>query len=641
MTSMMSSSDTSMKMKNNKREYSTVGLKVITGGVLVMSAIHAAPVLATPGEGAYEVVHQFSLDNSEGANPGGTLFQASDGWVYGTTDSGGAKGCGVVFRLKPEGDFNVAGTFNCDEYGHPFYRPGDLAEGDDGYLYGLATNNATYGETGEIYRLPLGGGSIATVYNMGTETGSNFFQGLTKGLDGAFYGLAASGGVYGSGTAFKLTAAGDLTVLASFDYNASVGGYPISKLVQASEGTFYSFTSLSSNPTSSNSGVFFSMTSTGETTPLQSFIRNDNYANYSFEPYCSPLIASDGQIYCTATLRNSDSGNGSSFTTSVFKVSIDGVFTEISQPVPGCASDVYSFSGSLIEASDGTFYGTTVTCGSSGRGNIYKITPDGKGSSIIEFTDDESGPFGQLIQAKDGNLYGTLYISGGSSSNGPGLVFRYLVPTAAPTSVVATASASRTATLSWVAPKYATSYNVYQATATGAEGNTPVQTGLNGTTATVSGLTIGTTYFFQVSAVHDGVESLLSTEVSTTPPAAVPTGLTATAGDNKVTLSWTASSGATSYSVYQSQNAGGEGATPVLTGVTGTSATISNLVAGTKYYFTVSAVAGSAQSAQSAEVSATTNAAPASSGGGAFSPLIMLALGLLSRRRPMLPSKQK
>jgi fibronectin type 3 domain-containing protein len=85
---------------------------------------------------------------------------------------------------------------------------------------------------------------------------------------------------------------------------------------------------------------------------------------------------------------------------------------------------------------------------------------------------------------------------------------------------------------------------------------------------------------------------------------AAPNNLTATGGNNQVALSWTGSSGATSYNIYRSTSSGGEGSTPYKTGVTGTSLTDTGVTNGTTYYYQVSAVNAVGESGKSTEASA-------------------------------------
>ena len=96
----------------------------------------------------------------------------------------------------------------------------------------------------------------------------------------------------------------------------------------------------------------------------------------------------------------------------------------------------------------------------------------------------------------------------------------------------------------------------------------------------------------------------------TNPPPAVPTNLAATPGNAQVSLTWTASSGATSYNVKRSTTSGGPYSTvgtPTTNSFTDTS-----LTNGTTYYYVVSAVNSNGESANSTQVSAT----PVAPGGG-------------------------
>ncbi len=78
----------------------------------------------------------------------------------------------------------------------------------------------------------------------------------------------------------------------------------------------------------------------------------------------------------------------------------------------------------VILASDGNFYGTTTFGGSANFGTIFKLTPTGTLTTLVNFTGPNgSYPIGGLIQASDGNLYGTANGGGGGATH-YGTVFR-------------------------------------------------------------------------------------------------------------------------------------------------------------------------------------------------------------------------
>jgi endoglucanase len=178
---------------------------------------------------------------------------------------------------------------------------------------------------------------------------------------------------------------------------------------------------------------------------------------------------------------------------------------------------------------------------------------------------------------------------------------------AAPTGVTANAGDGQ-ASISWNASSGATSYNVKRSTTSGGAYST-VASNVTSTSYTNTGLTNGTTYYYVVSAVNNAGQSANSSQVSATPQStvtapAVPTGVTASAGDGQASISWNASSGATSYNVKRSTTSGGS-YTTVASNVTSTSYTNTGLTNGTTYYYVVSASNSAGSSVNSAQVSAT------------------------------------
>ncbi|HET9313992.1 MAG TPA: endo-1,4-beta-xylanase [Vicinamibacteria bacterium] len=110
---------------------------------------------------------------------------------------------------------------------------------------------------------------------------------------------------------------------------------------------------------------------------------------------------------------------------------------------------------------------------------------------------------------------------------------------------------------------------------------------------------------YQPKPAYTALQAVL--EQGAPQPPAPPTGLTATAGNAQVALTWSASSGATSYNVKRATTSGGPYATVGSTA--GTSFTSTGLTNGTTYFFVVSAVNGAGESTSSAQASATPQAA--------------------------------
>jgi len=196
-----------------------------------------------------------------------------------------------------------------------------------------------------------------------------------------------------------------------------------------------------------------------------------------------------------------------------------------------------------------------------------------------------------------------------------------------PTGLNATAG-NQQVSLSWTASNGATSYHVKRGTQSG--GPYTQVTAPTTTSDTDAGLTNGTLYYYVVSAVNSAGESGNSSEVSAIPTAgsipAMPTGLTATAGNAQVTLSWNASSGATSYHVKRGTTIGGP--YTQVGAPTTTSDTDTGLTDGTPYYYVVSALDSAGESANSGEVNATPVASSAS---------VHVTVDVLTNRHPISP----
>jgi cellulose 1,4-beta-cellobiosidase len=192
----------------------------------------------------------------------------------------------------------------------------------------------------------------------------------------------------------------------------------------------------------------------------------------------------------------------------------------------------------------------------------------------------------------------------GISVNSAQVSAKPLEPAPSTPTGLAVVAHSAQVTLSWTPVVNATSYHVKQSLISGS-GYVTIFTPIS-TTYTVSNLNNGTTYYFVVSAVNGGGESFNSAEVNATPqiPAPkAPAGLSATAGNNQVALTWSASYSAASYNVMRSTTNGSGYST--VGNPTTTSLTDHTALNGTTYYYVVAAINAGGQSPNSSQVVAT------------------------------------
>jgi uncharacterized repeat protein (TIGR03803 family) len=133
------------------------------------------------------------------------------------------------------------------------------------------------------------------------------------------------------------------------------------------------------------------------------------------------VLASNGTLYGTNTAGGSVNATGT-----VFKLTPAGVLTTLHTfcKQTGCPDGQVPDAG-LVLATDGNLYGVTSSGGTVGSGTIFKVTPSGAFTSLYSFCSqagcvDGDSPDGTLIQATNGDFYGTTF-SGGTS--GAGVVF--------------------------------------------------------------------------------------------------------------------------------------------------------------------------------------------------------------------------
>ncbi|OAI42567.1 hypothetical protein AYO41_03995 [Verrucomicrobia bacterium SCGC AG-212-E04] len=134
----------------------------------------------------------------------------------------------------------------------------------------------------------------------------------------------------------------------------------------------------------------------------------------------------------------------------------------------------------LTLAADGNFYGTTRMGGTLDYGTIFRMTPNGVLTTLVDFTSNGASnrgadPTAALVQGSDGNFYGTTYLGGalgyGGGGQGFGTVFR-MTPAGVLTTLIDFSNG---------APAYGS--NPYGGLAVGPDGNLYGTTVFGGTTS--------------------------------------------------------------------------------------------------------------------------------------------------------------
>ena len=87
--------------------------RVVTTAVSVFLLAPPAAVAQS-----YQILHTFTINTGDGAQPFAALIQGSDGKFYGTTGNGGTNNVGTVFKMDAAGNVTILHSFvTTDGYG--------------------------------------------------------------------------------------------------------------------------------------------------------------------------------------------------------------------------------------------------------------------------------------------------------------------------------------------------------------------------------------------------------------------------------------------------------------------------------------------------------------------------------------------
>ena len=352
-----------------------------------------------PATSNYTVLKNFN--KTDGANPHGSLFQASDGKLYGMTYQGGSANAGVIFSFDILTlNYTVLKNFDLTNGGHP---EGSFIQATNGKLY------ATIGiGDGAIFSFdPLT--SVYTRIKIFTHwDGGEPYGDLVQASDGKLYGMTSrGGGTYNSGVLFSYDIiTSTYTVRKTFIHPHGVA--PHGSLIQASDGRLYGMTNLGGT---SNVGVIFYFNPfTNDFAVIKNFNNTDGA-----RPYGSLIQAGNGKLYGLTSVGGSSyfdfykpgygvifSIDPSTFAYTVLK-NLDSI------------NGGPSYSNDLLAGLDGKLYGMTHSGGINNRGVIFSFNQSTTAyTKLVDISNtNASSPQGTLCKASNGKYYGMTYQGGG------------------------------------------------------------------------------------------------------------------------------------------------------------------------------------------------------------------------------------
>jgi uncharacterized repeat protein (TIGR03803 family) len=294
-----------------------------------------------------------------GRYPNSGLMQASNGKLYGLTNTGGANGEGVLFEIDPVTNaFATKYSFSSTDGSFP---SGVLVQATNGKLYGLSSFGGL-NSIGALFEFDPSSGVYSKKFDFDGTNGKRPQGSMILAANSKLYGMSSEGGANSNGVLFEYDPATN-TLIKKIDFdNTTSGQYPNGDLIQANNGKLYGMSYDGGN--GGGSGVLFEYNiATNTLTPRVTFGADDGE-----NPTGSLVQAPNGKLYGMTTAGGTNL-QGVLFefdpatNSYVKKLNFDG------------ANTGYQPNGSLAVSPNGKLYCGTTYGGANGRGVIFEYDP--------------------------------------------------------------------------------------------------------------------------------------------------------------------------------------------------------------------------------------------------------------------------
>jgi uncharacterized repeat protein (TIGR03803 family) len=391
-----------------------------------MYGVATTTVFRMTPSGKLTTIYNFcSLPNcADGSNAQGTLVQTPDGSLYGTTAEGGPFYNGEIFRVTPSGKLEIVYGFG-QGVNDARYPTAGLTLGPNGHFYGTTQEGGNGPQAGTVFELTSSG--IVVLHSFGyryAEDGYNPVNSLLLASNGNFYGTTLYGGDVGdnqgAGTAFEITPAGEYQQIRNFCRSWACDLWPTGPLIQGSNGRLIG-TTLAGGIQNCvlGCGTIYELTLSGKFTKLYNFCPQPNCTD-GIGPQSGVIQASDGNLYGTTSIGGSGLPDCYYIEPvacgTVFQATPERTFTVLhSFCTEVTCSDGGFPLGGLVQATDGTIYGSTTQ-----NGDRECVATNGQGCSTIFRLSLGLPPFvqaqisfgkvGQRVNILGNNLSGTTSV---------------------------------------------------------------------------------------------------------------------------------------------------------------------------------------------------------------------------------------
>jgi uncharacterized repeat protein (TIGR03803 family) len=333
--------------------------------------------------------------------PSGGLIIDMAGRLYGSAQ-GGVNNLGAIFKITPEGRLSALHSFNGADGAYPEVG---LIRDKEGNLYGSTSQGGTSADCscGTVFKLSSAG-ELTVLHSF--AGGYAYPSALTLDAAGNLYGFEYATNAHGS--IFEITPDGAFSVVYNFCSLSSCadGSAPVGSLTLNKAGNLYGTTNRGGQ---FNQGTVFELTPEYVETVLYSFTGGQDGAN----PIGKLTQDAAGNMYGVTY----GGGSTSAAYGTVFKITAGGVESVLHNfcQSENCMDGARPL-GQLVLDDSGNLYGTTILGGTHDAGVVFKVTPTGIESVQQDLTISADGGNGAVLD-RAGNLYVEMY-SGGKSGQG-------------------------------------------------------------------------------------------------------------------------------------------------------------------------------------------------------------------------------